>query len=403
MFAPIAVLPFLAGLFIQAKSLQSGLQGSVEARLAEAGADWAKVSVEGRDVVLTGDSPFQAYLDKALDTVSGTYGVRRVDSRARVVEPPALPQPAVDSLLTREPAPAIHGTWGASLSNSLKITVGESPYTLGTSPELTADGDAWTLKLASPLADGEYDVSAEAGDKYSRTAVSAAPGKLTIDTMAPSAPTVEPVTVAEQPFAVSGTWAEGDAVSLVVKLGDRLWTLGKDAALSSDGQGKWSLTSDIDLAPGHYDLTVETADKAGNVAKIMSAGAVTVPQPPELVPPTVESLLSASATPEISGTWPSDVANALKVTVGDTPYVLNQSPELTTSGKDWHLKLSSPLPDRDYPITVEAGDRFGRTAMLAEPGKLTIDTTAPAAPTVQPVTVTAQPFTVSGTWAEGDA
>ena len=251
---------------------------------------------------LLGEAPFQPYLDRALEAASSTWGVRRVESQARVVEPPPVPVPSATDIETRDTRPVIAGTWGSALSTGLKVTVGETAYVLGTAPELTADGDS--LRLATPLADGTYDIGVEASDKYGRTAALASPARLLVDATPPATPTVTPVTAALPPYTVSGTWGDGDAASLSVALGGRTWQLGRDSALVSDGKGNWTLTPDISLAPGTYDVVAESADRLGNVAAVTVPGALTIEVVPELVAPTVESLLSGSATPEIRGTWP---------------------------------------------------------------------------------------------------
>ena len=97
-------------------------------------------------------------------------------------------------------------------------------------------------------------------------------GAIEVDLTAPPSPTVTPFRGTATPEKITGTWAEGDAVSLTVTLGDNVHKLGNSAALSSDGKGNWSLALPVPLAPGRYDVTVETADRAGNVSRITRAG-----------------------------------------------------------------------------------------------------------------------------------
>ena len=82
--APIAVLPFLAALFLQGKTVHDGIAQRAEAALAAAGASWAKVAVDGRDVALTGDSPDEAQHAAALAAVRSAEGVRLVIDRTRL-------------------------------------------------------------------------------------------------------------------------------------------------------------------------------------------------------------------------------------------------------------------------------------------------------------------------------
>ncbi len=497
-YAPVAVLPFLAALFIQGKSLPDDIRQRVAANLANAGADWATPAVAGRDVRLSGDSPSAEQVDQAIAAALGTAGVRRVDSSIRIVEPPpAAPtvkpvsgfwgafdltgtwpegkgntlrlviaenawvlgkdaslssdgqgnwtlkpkgdlapgtydvmavaasasgleasdttkdeltitvppelKPAtIVPLVTNSTPPRISGTFDSALATSLAVTVGPTLYTLG-GKELTADGDAWTLVPASPLADGTYDVSLEVGDALGRKVAVNVPSALVVDTVPPPAPVINPFRN-ELPVNITGSWPAKDAVLLVARLAGKAWTLGADPALTSDGQGNWSFHPELDLAPGSYDIVIEVADRAGNTARNAGTSQLLIPQPPlpELIAPTVQSLVTNAAAATVTGTWPSAVAKALTVRLGSKAYVLGTDRELSNTADDWKLTLPSPLTDGDYDVTAEVADDAGRTASSATPGKLTIDTVAPQVPVVSPIEAT-MPLKISGTWAEGDA
>ncbi len=496
-YAPVAVLPFLAALFLQGRALQDDISGRVAENIAKAGADWAKTSIDGRDVKLAGDSPSAEQLDATIAAITGTKGVRRVDSIARIVEPPPaaptinpasgesgrlslsgtwpegkgnslkislggktwtsgadaalksdgagnwtlipdvvlepgtydvtavvttpsglstadaskdevtvvappeLKAPTVESLETRETAPTLTGTWDPAVANRLTVTVGTTAYTLGSNPELTTEGGNWQLVIPQPLADGAYDISVEAGDERGRTVKAAAPGKLVIDTVAPQAPVINPVAPG-QPVRITGTWPGKDAVSLIARLAGQAFTLGKDAAVTSDGQGNWSFAPDLKLAPGTYDIEIEIADRAGNVARDTTKDELVVPEPPPLTPPAVNALVTNTPTPVITGTWPSQLARTLAVAVGQTRYVLGTAAELKAAGDDWTLSLASPLTDGDYDVLAEVTDELGRTAGTASPARLTIDTVPPGKPVVSAFSGTL-PLKLSGQWPEGDA
>ena len=151
--------------------------------------------------------------------------------------------PTVAPLLTNQPAPVVTGTYDSATAKSLIVKVGPTAFELGKAAGLSASGDAWRLALPA-LGDGDYDVSAETGDGKGLTVSTAAPSTLTIDTVPPSAPVIGPI-AGGLPVKASGTWPEGDAVSLAVRLAGQLWQLGKDAALDVGRQGQ------LDLRPGH--------------------------------------------------------------------------------------------------------------------------------------------------------
>jgi hypothetical protein len=87
-YAPVALLPFLAAVFLEGLSLQADIANRVLQNLHKAGATWAKSHVDGRDVVVSGDAPSADQVDAAIAAVLATRGVRRVDSTVRIVEPP---------------------------------------------------------------------------------------------------------------------------------------------------------------------------------------------------------------------------------------------------------------------------------------------------------------------------
>ena len=89
LYSPVVLLPFVAAFSLSAPSTLEDISGRATLSLAAVGADWAKVSFDGRDATLSGDAPGAAALDAAVKAVSGTRGVRVVSNTARVVEPPS--------------------------------------------------------------------------------------------------------------------------------------------------------------------------------------------------------------------------------------------------------------------------------------------------------------------------
>lgn len=86
-YAPVALLPFLAALVLEGRSLQTEILNRVTQSLSSAGTTWAKPAVDGRDVILSGDAPSAEQIDAAIAAAVGTPGVRLVDSTARIASP----------------------------------------------------------------------------------------------------------------------------------------------------------------------------------------------------------------------------------------------------------------------------------------------------------------------------
>ena len=161
-----AGLPFLAAGIIQT----NGLVNDVSSRAMTAAAG-PKVTFDGRDAVLTGEVASQEALDAARNNVAATYGVRLVDvANLKIVAPPApapepvkvapvpLMAPTVMAMNYNNSMPTIMGTYPVDAAK-LMVTVGATTYTLGSSPELTADKSGnWTLKPTVALPDGTVDV-----------------------------------------------------------------------------------------------------------------------------------------------------------------------------------------------------------------------------------------------------
>jgi outer membrane protein OmpA-like peptidoglycan-associated protein len=405
-----AALPILAAWWWNTDKLTTDITHRASESLSRAGIDWAKLSFEGRDGTLSGDSPSDDALDAAVRAVAGTYGVRRLENHVRVVPPPppvTLLAPTIGTITTNLATPEIKGTWQQDVAKTLAVTAAGKTYALGKDPELSSKAGEWTLKPAQALADGSYDVTAEVSDGVNPPVASTKPGQIIVDTK-PPAPAVAtaavPVTAA--PFALAGTWGEGDATGLTATLGGKTWTLNKDDAFTSAGKGTWNLVPDIALAPGSYDLQLAESDAAGNVSNATVVGAIVVPEPPRpMTAPTIATLKANEAQPAISGTWcEPNCATGLAVTLDDKTYTLNSDAALTSDGKGtWTLKPTAPLSDGSHKLSVVSTDRDGKTLAGAGAQTIVIDAAPPAAPTVAASESQASPQALHGTWAEGDA
>jgi len=135
-----------------------------------------------------------------------------------------------------------------------------------------------------------------------------------------------------------------------------------------------------------------------------------------LAAPTIESVTTDSPTPEIKGTWPEGKAKTLDVAVNGTTYSLGKSPELTSSGGNWDLKLAAPLAAGSYDVTATIGDGDKQAVSAPAPAKLVVNApaapaapVAPAAAPLAPPTVdvpkieAGMPVELTGTWPEGQA
>ena len=87
LYSPVVVLPFVAAFAVSTKSTLEDVADRATLNLAAQGAQWSKLTFDGRDASLAGDAPDAEALDAAVKAVTGTRGVRTVHNIGRVVEP----------------------------------------------------------------------------------------------------------------------------------------------------------------------------------------------------------------------------------------------------------------------------------------------------------------------------
>lgn len=229
--------------------------------------------------------------------------------------------PTLTSSTIMEARPTLAGTWPEGAANGLSVSLVGKTYVLGTDAALASDGAGnWKLKSESVLKDGTYDVAVETMNAAGKRLAIAA--TVVVDAAAPAAPTVSLYASDVPPAVVKGTWAEGDATNLKVAIpaAGLEATLGDGSSiLVSDGKGNWSLAVPKTLAPGSYDVNVETADKVGRKSfdqtrfeVNIKAPAVQEAQQPE---PTVEQIPAPAAAEQPVAAQPAppayDCAGAL--------------------------------------------------------------------------------------------
>jgi hypothetical protein len=196
--------------------------------------------------------------------------------------------------VTNAATPTITGT--AEANATVKLYDSNGTTELGT---VTADGSgAWSI-VSSTLADGTHTLTVKQTDKAGNVSVASAALTLTIDTVAPTAPSAPLLATA------SDTGTIGDGVTEVttpvvtgtaeanatVKLYDTNGTTVLGTTIA-DGTGHWSITSSA-LSLGAHTLTAKQFDLAGNVSEANGALALTIqapPAPPTTPPTTVDGV-----------------------------------------------------------------------------------------------------------------
>lgn len=403
-------------------------------------------------------------IDLAVKDEAGNIAHQNMVAAIVIPEPAKVEPvvPAAPAVVNAAPAGAkwpytITGTWDDKPGNTLSAAVAGRSYTLGRGAALTSDGAGkFSFAPAAKFEPGNYDVTFTTVDPKAEAKVTVAKGAIVVPepvavVVEPPAPVVveppDPVVVeppaavvveppapavvvppvvaltaasadavpagAKWPYAITGTWDEKPGNSLSASVNGRNYLLGRGAALTSDGAGKFSFAPSAKFTPGSYDVDFTTTDANGAKLVTTIPAAIVIPKPEGVIPPpspaieipspTVFSQLDLTGAPIIKGTWPNTMANNLNVTLGGTTYRLGVDGNLNSKGGDWTLLPGAALKDGTYDVVVEATDAAGNMGKDVTTNELEVDATQPMAPTVMAAAVDTSPDHLSGTWDQANA
>ena len=243
---------------------------------------------------------------------------------------------------------------------------------------------AWSF-VTAPLPDGLHSFTAT--DTVSGvTSAASAVMNVTIDTVAPAAPTIASFSTDsgavgdhitnDATLTLTGT-AEANAT---VKVYDGATLLGSAVA---NGSGAWSYTTAA-LANGAHSLTATATDAAANTSAASAALGVTIdttaPSAPTIASFSTDSgavgdHITNDSTLTLTGTAE---ANAT-VKVFDGATLLGSA---VANGSGAWSYTTAALANGAHNLTATATDAAGNTGAASAAMSVTIDTTAPAAPTI---------------------
>ncbi|WPD30083.1 BapA/Bap/LapF family large adhesin [Acinetobacter baumannii] len=298
---------------------------------------------------------------------------------ATAVVDAVAPTVALDDVLTSDSTPALTGTVSDPTA-TVVVNVDGTDY-----PAVNNGDGTWTLvdNTLPTLADGPHTITVTATDAAGNVGTDT--GVVTVDTTAPAAPVIDPVNGTDP---ITGTAEPGSTVTVT-------YPDGSTASVVAGPDGTWTVPN-----PGLNDgdtVTAVTEDPAGNTSGPATAVV-------DAVAPTValDDVLTSDSTPALTGTV-SDPTATVVVNVDGTDY-----PAVNNGDGTWTL-VDNTLPtlaDGPHTITVTATDAAGNVG--TDTGVVTVDTTAPAAPVIDPVngtdpiTGTAEPgSTVTVTYPDG--
>jgi hypothetical protein len=354
-------------------------------------------------------------------------------NKAIVIDTTAPTAPTVAILTTRNQKPTLTGTATLLAGEILTVTVNGITFSSATPSAFTFTGNNWSLNTATAagsgqfpnLTDGTYAVTATVTDAATNVTSDATTNELVIDTVAPAAPTVNPLITNNPKPTITGTATllTGETLSVTVNgftfnnvpVTSGNWSLNTGTA-SSTPSGFTNLTD------GTYPVTATVTDAAGNAAIDSTTNELVV----DTTAPTVSNV--TSSTPDgayrVNSPISIQVQMSEPVTVAGSPTLaLNVGRNATfvnvTGGNvlnfTYTVVAGDNTADLDYASTTAlalngatirdaAGNDATRTLVApGAPGSLgankaiVIDTTAPTAPTVTSLTTNVRKPTLTGT------
>ncbi|MFY9995003.1 MAG: BapA/Bap/LapF family large adhesin [Leclercia sp.] len=293
---------------------------------------------------------------------------------------------------TNDNTPTLSGTAEANST----VAIYEGQKLLGT---VTASATgAWSFTPTVVLAEGVHTFTAIATDTAGNVSPASGEYSLTVDMTPPATPVIVSInddvagstgllvsgqlTNDARP-ELTGTGVAGSTVHILDN-GNEIGTVVVDET------GSWSFTPTANLSEGAHDLRVSATDAAGNLSGTSPAFPIIVDT---VVPLTPVLITVVDDVGTLTGTLASgDVTNDARPTftgsgeVGATVRIFNDGTEIgsavVNAAGSWTFTPTDPLADGLRTLTFNATDTAGNTGPTGGTFILTVDTVAPAVPSI---------------------
>ena len=379
-------------------------------RSTNGGSTWTPTTA-AQNTLVDGNYQFRAQVtDLAGNTSTSNIVSVTVDTTA-----PATP--TVDALSTSDTTPVLSGTATLGAGEQLTVTVNGATYS-----NVPVTSGAWSLNtdtatpssgtLGAFVPNTTYSVTATVTDTAGNATSDATANELVIT----APPTVSSVTYGRH----DGTVKAGETVTLVVTFSETVTVAGGTPSLTltsggtatfTSGSGTTALTFSYTVASGHNtpDLAVTAfhlngatvQDAQGNPAD--TTGAITNP-PGVLV---VDTIAPAAGTLALAAFTDSGTSNNDFISTDHTFNLSLTGQESgatvvyersTNGGSTWTptTAAQNTLVDGNYQFRAQVTDLAGNTS-TSNIVSVTVDTTAPATPTVDALSTSDTTPVLSGT------
>ncbi|RXG20424.1 T9SS type B sorting domain-containing protein, partial [Leeuwenhoekiella marinoflava] len=213
--------------------------------------------------------------------------------------------------------------------------------------------------------------------------------ELTIDTIAPTIPTVDFLTTNDDTPTITGT---ADSVDdLTVEVNGVVYTEG-DGNLTDNSDDTWMLVIPAGnaLADGTYDVMATATDAAGNPSMDETVDELTIDST-GLAVPTVNTLVTDDVTPVLTGTAVS--SGELMVSVNGVVYTEGDGNLVDNNDDTWTLGIptGNEIPEGTYDVEAELMDALGNISVDGTTDELTINLGMPTGDMSQMFCTTDQP------------
>jgi len=313
-------------------------------------------------------------------SVRGSIGTIELTQSGSPLDVRFLGRPVItspeDGTVTNDDPLVITGT-GQTPGNTITVKDDEGA-TICTA--VIAANKTWTCSKSLP--DGEYTlVAVESTPDGVGQSDPSDPVTVTIDKTKPAKPVItdpsDGDTVTDNTPPISGTGDE-PGNEITVKDGD-----GNEVCTATVKPDKtWTCTPDEPLKEGENTLIATETDPAGNVSDPSDPVVITVdtlkPAKPVITDPSDGDIITDN-TPVISGTG-DEPGNKIEVKDGDKVICTTT----VKADKTWACEATDPLVDGDHTFIATETDPAGNKSDPSDPVTVTLDTTKPAPPLVDP-------------------
>ncbi|MBA8793277.1 hypothetical protein FHX74_000871 [Friedmanniella endophytica] len=377
--------PTVSGTGVDGATVTVRVDGTVVGTATVAGTAWSLGLTDP-----LADGPHTATATQAVgivDSGESTPVSFTVDATPPVA--PVVTTPA-DGTVVADDTPTITGT--GETGSTVTVYIDNAPQ--GSAP---VTNGSWTFTPTLALTAGPHLISATQTDAAGNVSDPSTSVRITVDTDAPAAPVITgPANggaVNDPTPDVTGTGQPGATVVVTVDGGAQVTTtVGTD--------GRWSVTLPT-LADGPHTAVASLTGTNGLPAVGTASVAFTVdtvsPSAPVIVTPPTGAVLG-TATPTITGTGEP----AATVTVKDGSRTLGTA--VVNDQGNWSL-VSAPLAEGQHVLTATQTDRAGNPSSVSSAHPVSVDLTAPAAPSIGTPPNGAElpvgPVTISGTGEPG--